>query len=64
MKKKLFEPHEIYNAWVSIGTDDHPIGVSWYRANLQDNAKRIPCKVIPGRIWRRILRELEKGVRG
>lgn len=36
-----------WKAFVSIGTDAHPIGISWYKGDLQDNVKRIEVLVIP-----------------
>ncbi len=37
----------LWKAWVSIGTDDHPIQISWWKEDLQNNVFHEAVYVIP-----------------
>lgn len=36
-----------WRAWMSMGTDGHPIGLDWWRENLQNNVRHIRVSIIP-----------------
>lgn len=44
--KKTKKKKEQWFVWVSIGNDGNPIGVSWYKENLQDNVRRVRMKLV------------------